>query len=117
MIIYLIIILLYYYYIFYILIVCHQRDHILQVQLAAHICVLVNRYLLQNSWVRGDLYTRYPIVARALGLAAECAREQRYLAYKGVTDTQGYWFLKASIFILIFRFGIFLSINNCCKIL
>ena len=30
------------------------------------------------------LYTRYPIVARALGLAAakdECAREQRYLAY------------------------------------
>ena len=31
-----------------------------------------------------SLYTRYPIVARALGLAAaaECAREQRYLAYK-----------------------------------
>ena len=28
------------------------------------------------------LYTRYPIVARALGLAAECAREQRNLAYK-----------------------------------
>ena len=28
-----------------------------------------------------DLYTRYPIVARALGLAAaECAREQRNLA-------------------------------------
>ena len=27
------------------------------------------------------LYTRYPIVARALGLTAECAREQRYLAY------------------------------------
>ena len=25
---------------------------------------------------------RYPIVARALGLAAECAREQRYLASK-----------------------------------
>ena len=29
-----------------------------------------------------DLYTRYPIVARALGLQAECAREQRNLAYK-----------------------------------
>ena len=24
------------------------RDHILQVQLAAHICVLVNRHVLQN---------------------------------------------------------------------
>ena len=29
------------------------------------------------------LYARCPIVARALGQAAECAREQRYLAYKG----------------------------------
>ena len=32
-----------------------------------------------------SLYTRYPIVARALGLAAASAsasREQRYLAYK-----------------------------------
>ena len=37
---------------------------------------LVNRYLDIK------LYTRYPIVARALGLAAECAREQRNLAYK-----------------------------------
>ena len=32
--------------------------------------------------VRSLLYTRYPIVVRALGLAAECAREKRYLAYK-----------------------------------
>ena len=31
------------------------------------------------------LYTRYPIVACALGKAAECAREQRYLAYKPIT--------------------------------
>ena len=29
-----------------------------------------------------DLNTRYPIVARALGLKAEYAREQKYLAYK-----------------------------------
>ena len=28
------------------------------------------------------LYTKYPIVTGALGLAAECAREQSYLAYK-----------------------------------
>ena len=46
------------------------------------------------------LYTRYPIVARALGLAAECvarakvsciqglvlAREQKYLAYKSTAS-------------------------------
>ena len=28
-----------------------------------------------------SLYTRYHIVERALGLAAECAREQRFLEY------------------------------------
>ena len=32
---------------------CHQRDHILQVQLAAHICVLVNHLLLQNFMGKG----------------------------------------------------------------
>ena len=35
------------------LIVCHPRDHILQVQLAAHICVLVNRHFLQNFMGKG----------------------------------------------------------------
>ena len=48
--IYLIII---YYYIFYRLIVCHLRDHVLQVQLVVHICVLVNRHLLQNFMGKG----------------------------------------------------------------
>ena len=43
-----------------------------------------------------DLYTRYPIVARALGLAAECAREQRYLAYKPWTITKHSMILKIS---------------------
>ena len=33
------------------------------------------------GYLNEGLYTRYPIVARALGLA-ECAREQMYLAYK-----------------------------------
>ena len=33
----------------------------------------------QGSILISTLYTRYPIVARALGLAS---REQRYLAYK-----------------------------------
>ena len=27
---------------------CHQRDHVLQVQFAAHSCVLINHHLLQN---------------------------------------------------------------------
>ena len=38
----------------------------------------------ENQFHIENLYTRYPIVARALGLAAayaECAREQRHLAY------------------------------------
>ena len=34
-----------------------------------------------------NLYTRYPTVARALGLA-KCAREQRNLAYKNLTRSQ-----------------------------
>ena len=41
-------------------------------------------YCMQDTFARA-LYTRYPIVARALGLAAfrpSASREQRYLAYK-----------------------------------
>ena len=48
------------------------------------------------------LYTRYPIVARALGLAAiECAHEQRNLAYKAkLCSIQ---FLLSPIFCLLRR--------------
>ena len=31
---------------------CHQRDHVLQVQLAAHICVLVTVIYYKILWVR-----------------------------------------------------------------
>ena len=51
-------------------------------------CILVCELEFEytNSKDRQALYTRYPIVARALGLAAfrpSASREQRYLAYKG----------------------------------
>ena len=57
---------------------CNFYDATLQVSaIGIQICI---RYIcMQDTF----LYTRYPIVARALGLAAaECAREQRNLAYK-----------------------------------
>ena len=45
-------------------------------------CDLFICCLDEQSFVRFFYYSRYPIVARALGLAAECAREQMYFACK-----------------------------------
>ena len=39
-----------------------------------------NRALVRANALKLELYTKYPIVERALGLAAECTRVQRYLA-------------------------------------
>ena len=56
-----------------------------------------------------NLYTRYPIVARVLGLAAKCAREQRYLAYKRATIVyliyKLYTYMESFIYYVISRGG------------
>ena len=50
-------------------------------------CAWSSGYRVRARAKLSCLYTRYPIVARALGLAAECAREQRYLAYNYLAYT------------------------------
>ena len=43
--------------------------------------VNADKYVIDRQRQKDKVYTRYPIVARALGLVA-ASREQRYLAYK-----------------------------------
>ena len=66
-----------------------------------HCCTCMDtlyaRYLCSR-----DLYTRYPIVARALGLA-ECAREQRNLAYNRATHSAARPSARATIGYLVYK--------------